>query len=659
MSELEERLRAAFEARAQTYEASPDAWQRVLDRRPRRSRARWALAALPVALLAVFVPILLNGGLGRNSAANDPDEIYRRLMEGRTPAGESVTLDDPAGGKLRLWFAGGVMGQPELCHIAEHAGAEPYGSCGGMRDTRITTWNGWYEGSTARDGASRVMDYGVARPGVEAVGAVTESGRKIPGTLLRPREAPFLIWTVTYAATDPVSKVVFSEPGRPDREMPRSMLRRSLVKGDEQVGKTIELGAGLSVGPYKTENGRMLVWMRHGVVIGSTRLEPEDVLKDAPVSFFLFGDQALGVARKDIAQVRIAAAGGGATTVATRSDPWSLGIVLFATAPQDGVAAGHRLTAYDPTGKEIWRKDSNPAAGPEPDVGKQVGDTITLPGTEDFGHGPVRLWFVKSADAHMLCVSGGVGYDGRKENGCGRADLDAASGFSHSSANTFLPAPGTTISYGAAPPEWEAGDAVLKDGRRIRGAFVSAPGAPARVWYVRYPYGTDVAAFAFKVKGRQLEQVSHTRHDCWEADRSQGRAHALPRGTITAVLFPDNCTRFWKGNQQLPGTFEPIPGGKLSDMIAAERPLEWAQHKTDWYGFTLPGTARVEVKLKGGDTATADTMPDPWGQGVLMFVGPVPEKAGKPGIIWPGLRFTGYDAAGRVVWTYKPRWPPS
>ncbi|TMR16484.1 hypothetical protein ETD86_25075 [Nonomuraea turkmeniaca] len=656
MNDLEQRLRSALKARASTFEAGPDAWQRVLDRRPRRPRARWALAALPVMLLAVFVPVLLDGGLGRNSAADGADGIYRRLMEGRMPAGESVTLDDPAGGKLRLWFAKGEMGQPELCHIAERADVEPYGSCGGMMDMGITSWNGWFEGSTAKGGASRVMDYGVARPGVEAVGAVTKSGQRIPGTLLRPSGAPFLIWTVTYAALDPVSKVVFTEPGRADREMPRSMMIRGQLKGEEQAGTAIELAAGLTVGPYKTKNGRSLSWMRQGQPFARTMLERDDPLKDAPVSFFLAGDEAFGVARKDVAKVRITATGGGGTAVATRPDPWNLGLVLFATGPQAGVTAGYRLTAYDATGKEIWHKDWAPAARREPNYGKQIGDTLILPRTEDFGHGPVRLRFVKSQTEHMLCVSGGVDYDGRKAGGCGSAIFDDPNGFSHDTVNTFLPEPGTTISYGAARPEWEAVDAVLSDGRRIHGAFASAPGAPARVWYVRYPYGTEIAAHVFKVRGRQLEQVWHTRHDCWEATPSEGRAHALPRG-ITAALLEENCVRFWKGKKSL-GGFEPIPGGTLKDLIAAERPLEWRQLNTDWHGFTLPGTARVEVALKGGGTATADTMPDPWGQGVVMFAGPVPEKAGKQGIMWPGLRFTGYDAAGRVVWTYKPHWPP-
>ena len=82
MNDMEERLRAAFDAQARTYEPDPHAWARIMERRPRRRPARWLLAALPVALLTVFVPVLLNGGLGRNSAI-DPTGVYQQLMKER------------------------------------------------------------------------------------------------------------------------------------------------------------------------------------------------------------------------------------------------------------------------------------------------------------------------------------------------------------------------------------------------------------------------------------------------------------------------------------------------------------------------------------------------------------------------------------------------
>ncbi|MEV0229361.1 hypothetical protein [Nonomuraea sp. NPDC050786] len=655
MNDLEEHLRSALDARARTFEASPHAWARVMERTPRRPRARWLLAALPAALLAAFVPVLLNGGLGRNTAT-DPDEVYRQLMRDRTPAGEQVTVDDPAEGRpLRLWFAKGGMGQPELCYITERADANPYGSCGGMLSASISR-GGWFEGSTAKDGAARAMDYGVARQDVTAVGAVTKSGAKIPATLLRPEGAPFQIWTVTYAAQDPVSKVVFSKPGRADYEMPRSALTHGRLDADQQEGKAVELEGGITVAPYKTKTGRQLVWLRQGETISRTSLEPKYLFQNGPVTYSGTDDLFAGVARKDVAKLRMVVSGQSEVTVDTRPDPWNLGLRLFTISTRKSADTAYTLVAYDAAGKEIWRTEGTPRAD-EPNYGDKVGGTIVLPGTEDFGYGPVRFWFVRSkgepAGQFMLCHSGGVNYDGRRGGGCGSASFNDPNSFSHSSVDSFRPEPGATVSYGTAPPDWESVDAVLRDGRRIHGGFVSAPGAPARVWYVKYPYGTDVAAHVVKVKGRQLESVYLTSHDCWEAKAPQGRGHPLTRG-ITAALVMDNCVRFWKGAKELPGAYEPIPGGKLSSMLAPERPLQWGQEKTDWYGFTLPGTAKVTVTLKGGGTATAETVPDPWGQGVMLFSGAVPEKAGRPGITWPGMRFTGYDAGGRVVWTYRP-----
>ncbi|MFC7714999.1 hypothetical protein [Nonomuraea recticatena] len=65
MNDLEERLRAALDARAQTYETSPTAWLRVQERR-RGPLRRWGvvLVALPVALVALLVPVLLGGFQG-------------------------------------------------------------------------------------------------------------------------------------------------------------------------------------------------------------------------------------------------------------------------------------------------------------------------------------------------------------------------------------------------------------------------------------------------------------------------------------------------------------------------------------------------------------------------------------------------------------------
>ncbi|MFC4113668.1 hypothetical protein [Nonomuraea zeae] len=656
-NDLERRLRSALDARAGTFEASADAWQRVREREPRPSRARWLLAALPVALLAVFVPVLLNGGLGRNTA-NDPDELHRQIMGDRTAAGESVTVDDPAGGgRLRLWFARGSLGNPELCYLHEPAAAAPYGSCDGLVGSFLDR-AGWFAGSTAKNGEPAAMDYGVARQNATSVTAVTKGGRTIAGELLRPAGAPFLLWTVTYAAQDPVSKVSFTDTDGRRTELPRSALTRGM-QADRPTGAPVELPGGLMVGPYQRKDGPALIWTRHGETLGMTSLKPEH-LGQQPLTIRGGENLYFGLARKDVTAVTMTAEGGATAMAAIRPDPWGLGFGLIALTRPGERDAGYRIAAYDVAGKEVWHHEQAPLTPASPDTNRRrVGDVVTVPGTEEFSYGPVRLWFVKEQSTDlMLCHSGGVGPAGNRSGGCGLASFDDPNGFSHGSADTYLPEPGASVAFGTAGLDWESIDAVLPDGSRMPAALVPVKGLPGRIWHVKHPLGTRIAAFAVKEKGKQLERVILTRHDCWDAQQQDGRGHAVARG-ITAVRHADGCVRFWKDGKTLPRPFEIVPGGRLSDTIAAERPLAWGQEKTDWYGYALPGTARIEVTLQDGGTATAtaELAPDPWGQGVVLFTGAVPEKAGKRGIFWRGMRFTGFDAAGRELWTYRPTEP--
>ena len=181
---------------------------------------------------------------------------------------------------------------------------------------------------------------------------------------------------------------------------------------------------------------------------------------------------------------------------------------------------------------------------------------------------------------------------------------------------------------------------------------------PAPVWWVRYPRDAKVRAFAYKVRGKQIEQVDLTRRGwCWEDKKPLDAGHVFPSG-LTANLHDGTCVKWWKDGKEQPGSFQAVPGGKLSDMIAApELPLQWSASRQEWYGFTVPGTAKVDVTLKGGGRLTASTVPDPWDQGVLLFAGPVPKAVGNQGLSWPGMRFTGYGADGGVLWTYEPKEP--
>ncbi|MFI6902850.1 hypothetical protein ACIBKY_16435 [Nonomuraea sp. NPDC050394] len=652
MTPLEERLKAALDARAQTYEAGQNAWLSVRARTPMPPRrGRWLLAAIPVAVIALFVPVLLNGGLGRNSAA-DPGTLQRQLMTGLTPVGEPVEL-----GGLKLWFAKGRLGNPQFCALSG-GGREPVGSCAAVH----LMGPGTYEGSVAGKEATTVLDYGLASPESAQVRAVTGDGRQIAGTVHRVPGAPGVIWSVSFAAAEQVTKVEFLDAAqRVLGEMPRSMLAGRSRKA-KPAGLPYEMAGGLSLRPYQVPNDTQpgatdleVIWTRAGKEVGSISLKDAYLWKgggaDRPWPVHLQAEDGVvfGAARPDVARV-VWTRQGRELTLTPRPDPWGLNLGLFAlTADARDEDRGHTLVAYDARGTEIWRDDAPPAREEPGPVREPISDKVVVPGTEDFSFGPVELWFAKDSEGTMLCASGGVRPDGGKSGGCSTYRLDRRLS-SRDTLTTYLPEPGAELAYGVLSPATEAVTAVTIDGTRIPAQILKVKGGPAAVWAVRYPANVKIAAFSHREKGRELERVDTWDHSCWQTPTPEGTGQALPGG-VTAHLQAPMCLHFWKDGKTLPGFFERLPGTNLRTVIGRERPVQWGQHKSIWYGFALPGTARVEGASKSGRVA-AETVPDPWGHGVAMFAAPVPDGVAKKGLHWPDLSFTGYDAAGKVLWTW-------
>ncbi|MEU4228012.1 hypothetical protein AB0F17_27295 [Nonomuraea sp. NPDC026600] len=668
MSDLEARLRAALEARAQTFPAGPNAWLDVQRRTPPPvPRGRWLLAALPIALLAIFVPFLLNGGLGRNSA-NDPDGVYTQLMEGRTAAGEQVMIDDPATGKpLRLWFTRDEVGAPSVCYVAQPADGDPFGSCHDLRTAEIFQRSGMFEGSTRSDTPSAYVDYGVAQTDVTKVTAVLTDGRRMEATLYRSEGAPMVIWALALAAGDRVSKVEFADAkARQGTDMTPNSLTRESNRGTP-IGQAMRLPGGVTVRPYDFKVlGRRIFWFRQGKELGWINLDTKDPTPD-PVPM-IFSDEGLiyTAASRDTARIELAFDSEAPITLVGVPDPWNLDRNLFTltlpVVPDRSPVSW--LAGYDAAGKQLWRK-VYPRRTEQPNSEfKRTSEPITVPGTDDFTNGPVQLSFGKytykgEQNELQLCATGGTGSDGGPQISCSRVKPEAPYGsFSSGRVETYLPLPGSVLAFGAAEDDWLSVDAVLEDGRRLPATLMRGKDLPAPVWWVRYPRDAKLGAFAFKVRGKQLEQVDlNHRGWCWEDNKPLDAGHVFDGG-LTANLHDGACVKWAKDGKARAGSFQPVPGGKLSDLIAApELPLQWAQDREDWYGFTLPGTAKVDVTLKGGGRATASTTPDPWGQGVLLFAGPVPDAVAKRGLSWPGMRFTGYSADGRVLWTYEPKEP--
>ncbi|MFB4264928.1 hypothetical protein [Nonomuraea sp. GTA35] len=637
MNDLEERLRAALDARAQTFETSPDAWLRVRERRPRRYRAlRLAAAALPVALLAVFVPVLIGGGLGRNTAA-DADAIYQGLMRGRTAAGEQVTVDNPTEGKpLRLWFAKGRLGNPELCYVVERVDAEGYGGCSRMPTIGS---DAWFAGSTVRDQAESALDWGVAVDDIGTVTGVAGDGQRFPGQLWRPAGAPYRIWTVTYPARQPLSKIEISDDrGRDLGERSRDMF--AAPQPGQALGAAHDLPAGVTARPFRTKEGTELRLTRGGAELGTVLLGQAM----QPVDARMRENVITGVAAGNVSRIAFSFEDGTTAQVGTRPDPWGLGITLFAAegAPDDGQER-HRLVAYDASGAEVWRDEAkDPQEGMPP-----VGEVMSLPGTGAAGE-PVRVWFTDAGPDTgrprvTLCYSGGVDPD----LSCIGGGRDPDHLGSPLRAVQYLPEPGTVSYFGAAGDDWESVEAVLSDGRRLPATFRRGTGTPAPIWYVTIPSSdAEVAGFTMKRKDRPLGLFPETRKDCGQqAMRSDTPRHPLPAG-VTALVSEPNCLAFWENDELVMGLAGPLPGTRLSDLLSAEQPVRWGRGTHAWYGYALAGTARIEVTSSNGVTGTAQAAPDPWEQGVALFAAPIPEGAD----FSAGMVVKGFDAGGKQLW---------
>ncbi|GAA3260679.1 hypothetical protein [Nonomuraea helvata] len=634
MNDLEERLRSALDARARTFEAGPHAWTRVMERRARRHPSRWLLAALPAALLAAFVPVLLNGGLGRNTAT-DPTGVYQQLMKERTPLGEEVTVDNPSEGKpLRLWFAKAKLGYPELCVVVERAASEPYGKCSDLYQGDSS--DAWFVGGSLRDGAATAMDWGVARQDVGAVTGVTKGGKEFPGTLRSLDGAPYRIWTVTYPAQETILKVEIADvKGRNVGWRPRAMMSPPT---EPALGASMELPEGVSVRAVRSKQGQELTWTRAGAYVGSLAVPPQL----GPTQTISRSDVIVGVAPKDVVRIEVSVNDGGTVTMETRPDPWNLGVALFAgPSSADARGKGYRVISYDASG---WRVNVDMVGGTNDDPRPAVGEVMTIPGTEGSGK-PMRVWFDKNNE---FCYSGGVVPDDwSSSSSCVESFREGP--FGYEETTSYLPDPGVVSYFGPAGEDWESVDAVLSDGRQIRGSFLRGTGTPRPVWYVNVPLGAEVGGFLMKLKDKPVKQVPIYTKDCArQAARSDATHHTLPAG-VTALLTPD-CVAFWEGSEVVPSLPGPLPDGKLSDLLDQERPTRWIDGEKTWYGYALAGTVKVVATRKNGTTATADAAPDPWGQDVALFA--ARESARKFTV--GDVVLKGYDADGKELWRKDP-----
>ncbi|MFE3449405.1 hypothetical protein ACFXJ8_10770 [Nonomuraea sp. NPDC059194] len=610
MNDLEERLRDALDARAATYEASPTAWTKVQQRAGRR---RWAwpviLAALPVALVAVLVPVLLNGGLDRQTVTASPPKP--------TPVGQELVIDNPAENRpMGLWYATDHKGLLVFCRAVQYAGeAATHTVCGGNVGAQAMKSAGWFEGTTQSVPLREsVLDYGGTRLDVATVTAVTKKGTRVAGAVQRPSGAPFKIWTVVVPATDQVTAYEFAATdGRLLSRVARPFAMPPEAEQGEPAGDATKV-AGLSVRPHKTPD-RTLIWSLDGRELGLNHSAKELLRnmggKPMDVDLRVNGGRWFGIARQDTAKVELIRKDGKVLRAAVKQDPWKFGVRLFAgEEPVSGdlYLEGFSLVGYDSGGKELWRED-HPADKPAWDPHPPIGEVVTI--------GAAKVWFSK------VTLADGRTWDGLCRSIAGKTTCDAFQPVAAGDAER-LPDLGKSA-IGVAGSEVTQVEAV-KAG--TRGTVYTPSGAPLKIWVVPNRGGSE--RFALRnAEQDTVATVGGSAPDKCSVSPPVGPAAAL--GTGATVTHQDGCLIIWTDNGRFITEKHKIDDATYSfgDGVLA--------------GYAVVKTAKVELVFDDGSRVTATMSADPWGLGLTLFSARTTKASVDASVV-------GYDAAGKEIW---------
>ncbi|GGS52849.1 hypothetical protein GCM10010156_09440 [Planobispora rosea] len=221
MNELEDRLRAALEARAQTFTAASGAWLGVRERRRGARLRRVALLAVPA--VAASLALVLGTGLVGGGDGDGDGTTVATFAEGAGPLLEQALRRDPPAGEVltvpggtglsHVWFsaapggrgsrlcalpAGRGQGRAHWCNVLAPLGPERFAALVGGT------------GGGFSSGADLTL-YGVAADAVTAVTAVTEDGRSLPGAVLRREGVQAPVWVVRYPGAVKIAAFAFAD----------------------------------------------------------------------------------------------------------------------------------------------------------------------------------------------------------------------------------------------------------------------------------------------------------------------------------------------------------------------------------------------------------------------------------------------------------------
>ncbi|MFF0308390.1 hypothetical protein ACFYSC_13220 [Streptosporangium sp. NPDC004379] len=376
MNDLEERLRAALDARAGTYGTAPDAYAKTVSRARRTARRplRRRLVLVPVAAAAAAVTavaVFLNAGSGPGVSvaigAAGGQDLYRRAVAENPPVGEPMTVGDPVEDRpVIMWFAGGAApGGYRFCDIVQQASGGASSGCSKVPPEGHERESAWqldrFHSRWPRRPAE--LTYGAARPAVTRVEGVTGDGARIPGVIHRPGGAPLAVWTLSFPAGTEVTRIEFLDgDGRVVQRIRQDAPMLPPEVAGRPIGPAAGMPGGLTARLYADDADRTVVWWRGGEVTGMDLIGSRYPLAGppggkAPVGLGLSDGLWYGVARAGTARVALVFRDGTSAGADAVADPWGGGVALFSGAYRrsDPYLEGFEVVGYDAAGAEVWR----------------------------------------------------------------------------------------------------------------------------------------------------------------------------------------------------------------------------------------------------------------------------------------------------------------
>ncbi|GIH90827.1 hypothetical protein ACFFMN_26275 [Planobispora siamensis] len=386
MNDIEQRLRAALDARAETFPASPGAWSDTM-RRTRAGRLRRRLPLVPVLAAAVAVAVAavwLAGGRGEKRddttavRVNGLAQLVEKSLRENPPVGEVVTVPHPSFPEdpIHVWYSRAGDGQLRICSARKVTPADDSASCG-LVEPLDKEEAGRVAGVTGRFPLpAEMVAYGMAEDSVHSVRVTFRDGRSFPGEVIRGRGLPAPVWTARFPGDlpDGVPVVDYEFADERGRRLQRlgDVLSPPCHRDKTPDGAGIPLPAGVTAHLHADN---CLVFWYDGMAVGMSSnhsymtlgadLKAPGRFPQAPFSVWAGAGQAVeglwyGYTGERTARVELRTEDGRRATAETVEGFPGQGVRLFGGELPEGSNPsrdGAVYVGYDAGGAELWRHE--------------------------------------------------------------------------------------------------------------------------------------------------------------------------------------------------------------------------------------------------------------------------------------------------------------